>query len=160
MNRVFRSDSTLVSAEAAASPPLAARTGGTKVSAAAAPPPGADGEQERNDQSPPAPVHGRPPVSDAAGPPPERIRRRRGIPPKLYRIGEVAEYSGVSRQTIHNYTTMGLIREVRWTSGGHRQYDETVFERLDQIDQLKADRKSLEFIRKYFAGLDAEQDDL
>jgi DNA-binding transcriptional MerR regulator len=55
---------------------------------------------------------------------------------------------------------MGLIREVRWTDGGHRQYDEKVFERLDQIDQFKADRKSLEFIRKYFAGLDAEQDDL
>ena len=36
-------------------------------------------------------------------------------PPKLYRIGEVVDYSGVSRQTIHNYATMGLIRESRWT---------------------------------------------
>jgi len=211
MSPVFPSESTPVSAGAAASPPgvtragdtkvsaaaaqpvaavradgtkvsgvgaqasLAARAGGAKVSgasaqpaahagsarvsAAAAHPPGAGGARERNDQSSLAPVHGRPPVSDVAGPPPGRILRRRGIPPKLYRIGEVAEYSGVSRQTIHNYTTMGLIREVRWTNGGHRQYDETVFKRLDQIDLLKAARKSLEFIRKYFAGLDAEQDD-
>ena len=159
MSPVFPSDSTPVSAGAVASPPGVTRAGDTKVSAAAAQPPGAGGARERNDQSSPAPVHGRPPVSDAAGPPPGRILRRRGIPPKLYRIGEVAEYSGVSRQTIHNYTTMGLIREVRWTNGGHRQYDETVFERLDQIDLLKAGRKSLEFIRKYFAGLDAEQDD-
>lgn len=87
-------------------------------------------------------------------PPAPRPARR--IPPKHYRIGEVAEYSGVSRQTIHNYTTMGLIREARWTPGGHRLYDETVFARLDHIEALKADRKSLEFIRERFAALDAQ----
>ena len=74
----------------------------------------------------------------------------RPIPPKLYRIGEVVEYSGMSRQTIHNYTTMGLLRESRWTNGGHRLYDESVFGRLDQIAQLKAARKSIEDIRDYF----------
>ena len=75
------------------------------------------------------------------------------IPPKLYRIGEVVEYSGVSRQTIHNYTTMGLLCESRWTRGGHRLYDESAFERLDKIAELKAQNKSLEEIRQYFAGL-------
>lgn len=89
----------------------------------------------------------------AAAPVAPGLARR--IPPKHYRIGEVAEYSGVSRQTIHNYTTMGLIREARWTPGGHRLYDETVFARLDHIEALKADRKSLEFIRERFAALDA-----
>ncbi len=79
------------------------------------------------------------------------------IPPKLYRIGEVIEYSGVSRQTIHNYTTMGLLHECRWTPGGHRLYDESVFERLDRIAELKARKKSLEQIRKYFAGLDSRK---
>jgi len=77
--------------------------------------------------------------------------RRRPRPPKLYRIGEVVEYSGMSRQTIHNYTTMGLLQESRWTPGGHRLYDESVFERLALIGDLKAQNKSLEAIRQFFA---------
>ncbi len=59
-------------------------------------------------------------------------------PPKLYRIGEVIEFSGFSRQTIHNYTAMGLIRESKWTSSGHRLYEEDVFYRLEAIKRLKA----------------------
>ena len=76
--------------------------------------------------------------------------RRGVIPPRRYRIGEVVAYSGVSRQTIHNYTTMGLLRETEWTAGGHRLYDEAVFARLDKIDELKAQHKSLRAIREYF----------
>lgn len=59
------------------------------------------------------------------------------IPAKLYRIGELVHYTPFSRQTIHNYTIMGLIRETKWTEGGHRLYDESVFERLSKIIQLK-----------------------
>ena len=81
-------------------------------------------------------------------------RPRRPRPPKLYRIGEVIEYSAMSRQTIHNYTTMGLLREIKWTAGGHRLYDESVFERLDTIAELKAQDKSLQDIREYFARRD------
>ena len=58
-------------------------------------------------------------------------------PRKLYRIGEVTRHTGLSRQTVHNYTTMGLICESEWTPGGHRLYDELVFERLAVIEQLK-----------------------
>ena len=79
----------------------------------------------------------------------------RDRPPKFYRIGEVVDYSGVSRQTIHNYTTMGLINETDWTRGGHRLYDENVFERLDTIAYFKSNRKSLGFIKKYFVQLDS-----
>ncbi|RKY77346.1 hypothetical protein DRQ00_07135 [candidate division KSB1 bacterium] len=78
----------------------------------------------------------------------------RKIPPKLYRIGEIVQYSGLSRQTIHNYTTMGLITEVCRSSGGHRLYDETVFARLDLIEQLKRRNKSMREIRKYFDEMD------
>jgi hypothetical protein len=85
---------------------------------------------------------------------PGTLQTRRGIPPKLYRIGEVVEYSGVSRQTIHNYTTMGLLQETRWTAGGHRLYDESVFGRLDTIAELKGQRMSLQDIREHFAQLD------
>ena len=59
------------------------------------------------------------------------------IPMKLYRIGELVDCTPFSRQTIHNYTIMGLIREVKWTEGGHRLYDETVFERLSEIMRLR-----------------------
>lgn len=85
-------------------------------------------------------------------PPGPAVRWVRPRPPKLYRIGEVVEYSGVSRQTIHNYTTMGLLVESRWTNGGHRLYDESVFERLDQIAELKKQHKSMEHIREHFAA--------
>jgi len=69
------------------------------------------------------------------------------IPAKLYRIGELVHYTPFSRQTIHNYTIMGLIREAKWTEGGHRLYDESVFERLSKIMHLKK-TKTLAEIRK------------
>lgn len=69
------------------------------------------------------------------------------IPAKLYRIGELVNYTPFSRQTIHNYTIMGLIREAKWTEGGHRLYDESVFERLSKIMQLKK-TKTLTEIRR------------
>ncbi len=64
-------------------------------------------------------------------------RLRDNPPVKQYRIGEVARFSGLSRQTVHNYTVMGLISESEWTEGGHRLYPESVFERLARIDELK-----------------------
>ena len=69
------------------------------------------------------------------------------IPVKLYRIGELVRYTPFSRQTIHNYTIMGLIREKQWTEGGHRLYDESVFERLSKIIELRK-TKTLSEIRQ------------
>jgi len=69
------------------------------------------------------------------------------IPAKFYRIGELVNCTPFSRQTIHNYTTMGLIRENRWTAGGHRLYDESVFERLSEILRLRK-TKTLSQIRE------------
>jgi DNA-binding transcriptional MerR regulator len=56
---------------------------------------------------------------------------------KVYRIGEVMRFSGVSRQTLHNYTVFGLIREEERTPSGYRLYAEEVFERLRRIARLK-----------------------
>ncbi len=84
-------------------------------------------------------------------PPPQRCRQ---IPPKLYRIGEIVEYTGLSRQTVHNYTIMGLITEARRSAGGHRLYEESVFERLDAIEELKRQRKTMREIRGHFAGIE------
>ena len=69
------------------------------------------------------------------------------IPAKFYRIGEIIRFTPFSRQTIHNYTIMGLIREAQWTEGGHRLYDESVFERLSQISELKK-TKTLDEIKQ------------
>jgi DNA-binding transcriptional MerR regulator len=69
------------------------------------------------------------------------------VPERLYRIGDLVRYTPFSRQTIHNYTIMGLIRESKWTEGGHRLYDESVFERLSQILELKK-TKTLSEIRE------------
>ncbi|MFW6154675.1 MAG: MerR family transcriptional regulator [Planctomycetota bacterium] len=84
----------------------------------------------------------------------KRVGRKRSIPPKLYRIGEIVDYAGLSRQTIHNYTTMGLLHESRWTRGGHRLYDESVFERLDQVIEMKRRNKSMREIREHFSRVD------
>ena len=69
------------------------------------------------------------------------------VPVKLYRIGEIVRNTPFTRQTIHNYTTMGLIRESDWTEGGHRLYDESVFERLSRIMELKKDKSLFEIRR-------------
>lgn len=69
------------------------------------------------------------------------------IPVKLYRIGELVSSTPFSRQTIHNYTIMGLIQEAKWTDGGHRLYDESVFTRLSRILQLRK-TKTLAEIRE------------
>jgi DNA-binding transcriptional MerR regulator len=78
------------------------------------------------------------------------------VPVKLYRIGELVSYTPFSRQTIHNYTIMGLIREVTWTEGGHRLYDESVFERLSKIVRLKK-TLTLSEIRRVLRKEDAEK---
>jgi len=69
------------------------------------------------------------------------------VPAKRYRIGELIRYSPFSRQTIHNYTIMGLIREAEWTQGGHRLYDESVFDRLWRIMELKKTKSLMEIRR-------------
>ena len=67
-------------------------------------------------------------------------------PRKLYRVGEVMRHTGLGRQTIHNYTQMGLIREEERTESGHRLYGEGVFPRLQRVRELK-ESMSLKEIR-------------
>ena len=70
---------------------------------------------------------------------------------KLFRIGEVMRYSGLSRQTVHNYTVLGLITERERTEGGHRLYPEEVFDRLERIKELRKTR-TLNEIREMLDG--------
>lgn len=72
--------------------------------------------------------------------------------PKFFRIGEVMENSQLSRQVIHNYTQLELIREAKRTAAGHRLYNEAVFERLERIKTLKTQGKTLLEIRHILNG--------
>ena len=71
---------------------------------------------------------------------------------KLFKIGEVMEYSGLSRQVVHNYTLLELIREAKRTPSGHRLYAENVFERIKKIKKLQSQGKTLLEIKKILNG--------
>ena len=72
-----------------------------------------------------------------------------GLPRKLYRVSEIAQHLDVTRQTVHNYATIGLITEEARTPGGQRLFDESVFPRLLQIQRLKRTHR-LHEIRRLF----------
>lgn len=77
----------------------------------------------------------------------KEVGHRLVIPRKLFKIGEVMRHTGLSRQTIHNYTTLGLITEEERTESGHRLYGEEVFRRLRRIEELKG-KLTLKEIRR------------
>ena len=66
-------------------------------------------------------------------------------------MAEVMRHTGLSRQTIHNYTTFGLITEAARTPAGHRLYDESVFAHLERIQDLKRSM-TLQEIRELLAS--------
>lgn len=68
---------------------------------------------------------------------------------KLFKIGEVAEYGGLSRQTVNYYTMLGILREAGRTKSGHRLYDESVFDRIEKLRELQP-AKTLKEIAEYF----------
>jgi len=57
-------------------------------------------------------------------------------------------HTGISRQTIHMYTVLGLITEAERTKSRYRLYGEEIFLRLARIEQLKKEQKSLKEIRE------------
>lgn len=79
-------------------------------------------------------------------------KQMRAVLPKLYRVEEIIHHLSkqgikMSRQTVHNYTMMGLISEAERTPAGHRLYGEDVIDRLMKINRLKMHRSLLE-VRK------------
>lgn len=69
------------------------------------------------------------------------------IPKKLFKIGEVMQHTGLSRQTIHNYTMLGLLTEEERTPSGHRLYGEDVFPRIEKILALRGQKSLKEIIQ-------------
>jgi len=76
-------------------------------------------------------------------------RKKRVVPRKLFKIGEVMSYTGLSRQTIHNYTMLGLLTEDERTRSGHRLYGEDVFERIERIKELRATKTMKQIIELF-----------
>ena len=70
------------------------------------------------------------------------------VPRKLFKIGEVMAATGISRQTIHDYTVSGFIEEEERTPAGHRLYAEWIFERLARMAELQEQGKSLKEIKQ------------
>ena len=73
------------------------------------------------------------------------------LPEKLYRMAEVMEHSGLSRQTLHYYATLGLIREKKRTASGYRLFPPTVFRDLDRVKKLQKKGFTLREIREKLA---------
>ncbi|WP_342729299.1 MerR family transcriptional regulator [Bradyrhizobium sp. B097] len=69
-------------------------------------------------------------------------RRRR------WRIGELAEATGVTVRTLHHYEHTGLLAASDRTDGGHRMYDRESAQRVHQIRALRELGFSLHEIRK------------
>ena len=73
-------------------------------------------------------------------------RRRR------WRIGELAEATGVTVRTLHHYEHTGLLTVSERTDGGHRMYDRESLQRVSQIRALRELGFSLPEIRKAIEG--------
>ncbi|MET4519198.1 MerR family transcriptional regulator [Bradyrhizobium sp. I1.7.5] len=73
-------------------------------------------------------------------------RRRR------WRIGELAEATGVTVRTLHHYEHIGLLTVSERTVGGHRMYDRESLQRVYQILALRGLGFSLPEIRKAIEG--------
>jgi len=85
--------------------------------------------------------------------PPEPVPH---LPRKLYRVSEIAQHLGLTRQTLHNYATIGLIQEDARTPGGQRLFDESVFARLLEIRRLKGGHR-LSDIRRLLESADRSE---
>ena len=70
--------------------------------------------------------------------------------PKLFKSGEVIKRSGISRQALYQYTTMGLVAEVERTKQGHRLYAPEVLKKLHIIRELNASGYTLKDIKEIF----------
>lgn len=71
-------------------------------------------------------------------------------PERLYRTEEVLRATGISRQVLYRYITLGFITPAEVTETGRRMFDESVFGRLDLIRELNQSGYTLREIRETF----------
>jgi len=76
---------------------------------------------------------------------------------RTWRVGELAEATGLTVRTLHHYEQIGLLAPARRTEGQQRLYDEHDVRRLYRIRALRDLGLSLgEVLRAHLARVDAE----
>lgn len=73
---------------------------------------------------------------------------------KLYSVGEVVRQSGISRQVLHNYTVLGLLKVASRTPTNRRYYDDTVFRRIALVRKMLDSGYTLQSLREIFPWQD------
>lgn len=73
---------------------------------------------------------------------------------KLMRIGEVAEWTGLSLRTIRHYEEVGVLAPSRRTAGGFRLYTEAEVRRLALVRRMRPLGFCLEDVRELLGVLD------
>ena len=68
---------------------------------------------------------------------------------KTWRIGELAQATGVTVRTLHHYDAIGLLRPARRNGSRYREYGEADVRRLQQIVSLRDLGVSLDEIREH-----------
>jgi MerR family transcriptional regulator, thiopeptide resistance regulator len=69
---------------------------------------------------------------------------------KLWKAGELARQTGLTRQALHQYVLLGLLKPVDMTKGGQRLFDEEAAIRVELIHKLCAIGYTLRDIRDIF----------
>jgi DNA-binding transcriptional MerR regulator len=87
------------------------------------------------------------------------MRNGASQPSRLYRIGELSRLAGVNSRTIDYYTSLGLLTPAKRSSGNYRLYHHETLNRIRRIEQLKAQKYTLEEIREQLDMLDRVTDD-
>ena len=68
---------------------------------------------------------------------------------QLFKIGELAKQTGLSKRTIDYYTKLGLLPVAQTAASGYRYYDSHSIELIHHIERLKAVHLPLEEIKQY-----------
>lgn len=69
---------------------------------------------------------------------------------RLYKTGEFLSRTGISRQTLYTYLTMGLIEEARRTDTGRHLFDDKALKRVGIIQQLNTTGYPLRAIKEIY----------
>lgn len=69
---------------------------------------------------------------------------------KLWKAGELARRTGLTRQSLHQYVLLGLLVPVEMTRGGQRLFSADAVERVKLIRSLLANGYTLRDIREIF----------
>ena len=69
---------------------------------------------------------------------------------ELWKAGDLSRATGLTRQALHQYVQMGLLKAVDTTKGGQRLFDPSAAQRVEIIRKLSAIGYSLHEIRDTF----------